>query len=148
MESILNICWLQKSSCTLPNCCIRTKALLSNLLILWRLWQQTWAFEGFFNSFNFLFLFFLQKALILWCNCSFENWSFPLKEKNKKRSLETLVCGQQLRKRRLPKGQRGSSVNMPSHLPPAISVGDWDGILRRECHELETWVRFSHSLKA
>lgn len=78
----------------------------------------------------FFVVFFCTPSPVSWCSCSFENYGFPLKRK--KRRSGTLGSGQWFRRKKLPRGEPGSVVSVPSHLRPDLIFGGWDYCLLRE----------------
>lgn len=130
-----------QAACCLVACIIRTKALLSNLIIL-----ETLTINAGFWGLLLLLLFSLKFYHLL-VQLLFWELQFSFK-KRKVKSLETLASAWWFRKKKLHKGEPGCVANVPSHHTTFRHVIFWHYLLPRECDEGESWARFSHGIKA
>lgn len=132
-----------QAACCLVACIVRTKALLSNLIILEILTINA-GFWGLFCCCSFFFL----KALSPGAVALLRITVFLLKKKSEK--LRTLVSTGSFGKKKLHKGEPGCVANVPSRHAAFRHVifASWHYFLPRECDERGSRARFSHGIKA
>lgn len=132
-----------QAACCLGACIVRTKALLSNLIILEILTINAGFWGLFYCCFFFSLKPFLLVQLLFW-ELQFPSW------RKKAKSLETLVSAGSFGKKKLHKGEPGCVANVPSRHTAFRHVifASWHYFLPRECDEQESRARFSHDVKA